>query len=157
MAQNVISLLFAGAVIGINIAFIQNPYRCFFTAGICDTLSWSHSVTLPWGCTFDENSEECQNTRLALIKGQLAAGVVMAVTCIIYLIMYFVAASRAKANRHQTQTIVHDVMAPVPSQPYVPHPQPSAPVMMPAPYNNPGYLPPNQYPTLYPQINNERF
>jgi hypothetical protein len=175
VVQNFISFIFASALIGINIAFIQRPYECFFTGRICKSPLWSDNISVPFQCS---NSSDCGKTRLALIKAQLAAGAILAATCFIYLIVYYVVASRAaRTNRRQVLTAGDSVMAPVYQQPlttatnYQHQPytvssnqfQPSAPVMVP-PYhqvppqrNTVSYLPPNQYPTIYPQIPIERF
>ncbi|CAF3017975.1 unnamed protein product [Rotaria sp. Silwood2] len=167
VVQNFISLIFAIALIGINIAFIRRPNYCFFTSGICERLFWPNNADLSFGCFFDDHSESCGKTRLALIKAQLAAGVLMAITCFIYLIVYAVVASRAsRVTRRQMHTASDAVMAPVYQQPappamryghqpYIISPNPYQP-SMPA-VTNINYLPPNQEPTLYPTISNHRF
>jgi len=109
---------------------------------------------------FNGRRDSCDNTRLSLIKAQLAAGVIMATTCLVYLILYCIVASRiSRADRRQAPAVVDAVMAPVyqqpltstinyQHQPYANSPhlyQPSAPVMVPA------------YPTMYPTIPNDRF
>jgi len=178
VVQNLISFIFASALIGINIAFIQRPNQCFLTGRICNSQFWGDNISVPFECPFDSNSSDCGKTRLALIKAQLACGAILAAACFLYLIVYYVVASRAaRTNRRQALTVGDSVMAPVYRQPlttatnYQHQPytvssnqfQPSAPVMMP-PYhqvtpqsNTVSYLPPNQYPTIYPQIPIERF
>ncbi len=174
MIQNFISFIFASALIGINIAFLRRPNQCFFSDRICNNLSWEYSISLPLSC-LDGDTTSCSNTRLALIKAQLAAGVIMAVTCFTYLILYCIIASRA--DRRQIPAASTAVMAPIYQQPlvstvnyqnqgYTNPPnfyQPSAPAMTPtyqqAPFgnNNGNYVSANPYPTMYPQIPNDRF
>jgi hypothetical protein len=179
VVQNFISFIFASALIGINIAFIQRPNQCFFTGGICTSPLLTDNIPVPFDCPFDNyNKSDCDKTRLALIKAQLACGAILAAACFLYLIVYYVVASRAaRTNRRQALTVGDSVMAPVYQQPFTtvtnyqhqPYTvssnqfQPSAPVMVP-PYhqvtpqsNTVSYLPPNQYPTIYPQIPIDRF
>ncbi len=175
--QNCISFIFAGVLIGINIVFLRGPNDCFFSGGICDNLSWMNNISLPFEC-FNGRPNSCDDTRLGLIKTQLAAGVLMAVTCFIYLILYNAVALRvSRANRRQIPAAANAVMAPVYQQPlpsvinyqqqaYTNPPnlyQPSAPVMMPAYQqvslgnNNGNYLQPNSYSTIYPKLSNDQF
>ena len=165
--QNCISFLFAVVLICINIVFIQRPNECFLTSGVCNNLSGVSGISSSYVCLTNDQSNGCRRTRLALIKAQLAAGVIMAVTCLLYLILYIKVASRA--NRRPAAAAA--VMAPVyHQQPYTipPHSyQPSAPVMVPsyqpAPsqigpvINDVNYLPPYQHALIYPQIPNDRF
>ncbi|CAF1102175.1 unnamed protein product [Rotaria sp. Silwood1] len=182
LVQNFISFIFAIVLIALNIVFIRRPNDCFFTRDICNRLTWLNDVDLSWSCIFDDYSESCGKTRLALIKAQLAAGVIMATTCLIYVILYGVVVSRAsRAGQRQMHAAPDAVMAPVYQQSVPPtmlygHPpytissnpyQPSAPAMIPnyqqvpthmAPgITNMNYLPPNQESTLYPKIPNDRF
>jgi hypothetical protein len=107
-----------------------------------------------------------------LIKVQLAAGAIMAVTCFLYLIIYSFVASRVpRVEKRQVFSNNEGVItpgypAPMTSvvnyqhQPYM-NPQhgyqSTAPVMIPAyqqypPVNNNG-----NYPNMYPQIPTDRF
>ncbi len=185
VVQNIIGFIFASILIGINIAFIQQPNKCFFTEGICHTLSWTSYISDPIECLVDGLSSGCGNTRISLIIVQLASGILMAITCLIYLIIYFIISIQvSNSNRSQVATAAEAVMAPVypsnqkqlpmtvshhhqsctiSSQPY----QGSVPVMMAvyppqAPTLSPdgsyiNYVSPNPYATMYPQITNERF
>jgi hypothetical protein len=164
--QNIFGFIFACVLIGLNIAFIQEPNKCFFTEGICQKLSWTSYVYDSIECLVDGLSTGCGNTRISLIKAQLASAVLMAATCLIYLIIYGIINMRtSKASRC---TPSEAVMAPVYQsnqqpltishhhQSYTVSSHPSAPGMMtlyPAPPSDGHYLPPNQY----PQIGNERF
>ncbi|UJR13998.1 hypothetical protein I4U23_000998 [Adineta vaga] len=167
LIHNCISFLFASVLIGINIAFIRRPSTCFFTTRICQSLRWDRAISFSFQCSYNGRSNHCDSTRMILIKAQLAGGAIIAATCFIYLIMYFIVSSRAaRTNRQRVRTINDSVMAPVyPHQTFTTPQsfQPSAPIMMPAyhqvppQYQNPSYIPPNQYPTIYPQIPQDRF
>jgi ABC-type transport system involved in Fe-S cluster assembly fused permease/ATPase subunit len=124
-----------------------------------------NDINLSYEC-LNGVSIHCQNIRLALIKAQLAAGALIAVTCFIYLIIYTIVASRvSRADRHQVSAAADPAMVPAyqtpltsvinyQHQPYMNSPhahQSSAPVMMPA------YQSANYVPTIYPQIPNDRF
>lgn len=167
-------MVFACILIGINIAFLCRPNHCFFSERICYSLSWETNISLPFEC-FNGNSITCEDTRLALIKAQLGAGVIMAVTCLSYLVLYCTVSSRvSKSDRRQIPAITEAGMTPV-HQPAIPsgvnvnyqhhshmNPpylyQPTAPTMIPNFANTNGnYLPSNPHPTIYPQIPNDRF
>ena len=179
-------MIFACVLIGINIVFIRQPNKCFFTEGICRTLSWTSYISDPIECLVDGLSVGCGNTRISLIKAQLACGILMAITCLIYLIVYSVIFVRvSKVNKGQVATAAEAVMSPVcqSNQKQLPmsishhhqsytissHPyhQGPVPVMMaayppqapplPSDGNYINYNSPNQYSIIYPQITNERF
>jgi hypothetical protein len=175
-------LIFACILIGINVAFIRQPNKCFFTEGVCRTLSWTSFILDPIECLVDGLSAGCGNTRISLIKAQLASGVLMAISCLIYLLVYGVVYIRvSKSTQRQVTTASEAVMAPVyqPNLKQLPmsmshhhqsytissHPyQGSVPVMMaayppqaPPEGNYMNYNTPNQYSIIYPQILNERF
>ncbi len=183
--QNMLGLIFACILIGINIIFIRQPNKCFFTEGVCRSLSWTSYISEPIECLVDGLSTGCGHTRISLIIAQLISGSLMAISCLIYLIIYSIISIRvSKAHRSQVATAAEAVMAPVyPSnQKQLPmtvshhhqyctiSPQPfqgSVPVMIPVyppqapPLSSEGnyvnYISPNQYAAIYPQITNERF
>ena len=169
--QNFISLLFAAALISIDIVFLVRPNDCFFTKDVCKNLAWIDRVQLSWTCANDVTNK-CEDTRLALIQSQLACAILMALTCLIYLIVYAAVSARvSRAIRRQNPSAVDVVMAPVyqtalptgnnystpsyinPSEMY----QPTNAVRM------PGYSPVSlrmnngNYMSMYPQIPSERF
>jgi hypothetical protein len=169
-------LIFACILIGINVAFIRQPNKCFFTEGVCRTLSWTSFILDPIECLVDGLSAGCGNTRISLIKAQLASGVLMAISCLIYLLVYVVIYIRvSKSTQCQASEAVmtpvyqshlkqlpmsmshHHQSYTISSHPY----QGSVPVMMAAyqpPLSSEGnYNAPNQYSIIYPQILNERF
>ena len=183
--QNILGFIFACVLIGINILFIQQPNQCFFTEGICRSLSWTSYISDPIECLVDGLSTGCGSTRISLIIAQLASAVLIAICCVIYLIIYAkIYVQVYKANRSPVIAAAEAVMAPVyptnpkplpmsvshhhqtctiSSQPY----QGAVPVMIPvyppqAPPlsvdgNYMNYVSPNQYSTMYPAITNERF
>jgi uncharacterized membrane protein YobD (UPF0266 family) len=183
--QSIFGLLFACVLVGINIAFIRQPNKCFFTEGVCRTLAWTSYISEPIECLVDGLTTGCGNTRISLIIAQLACGVLMAFTCLIYLIIYCaIFRSALTAKQSQVATIPDTVMAPVYQSHQKPFPmsishhhqsctisslpyQGPVPLMMtvyppqapPLPTDG-NYIncnPPNQYVTGYPQIGNERF
>ena len=185
--QNILGFIFACVLIGINLIFIRQPNKCFFSEGICQSLSWTSYISDPIECLVDGLATGCGRTRISLIIAQLASGILMAVTCLVYLIIYTrISLQLSKADRGQAITPVEAVMAPIyptnpkplpmnvshhhhqtctiASQPY----QGAVPVMMAVyPPQAPmlaldgtymNYGSPNQYSTMmYAQMNNERF
>lgn len=160
LVQNCISLVFAAILIGINIAFLYRPYRCFFTAQVCESLSWVNDIKLPFDC-FDGNTNNCDHTRLALIKAQLACASVLAATCFIYLVLYMVVSSRARSiyrRQAKADVVVAPVYRPAPTHYPIPT-QTNVPQFYPpnGPVNYINPMATNGYPTLYPNITNDRF
>ena len=177
LVQNIVSFIFASVLIALNIVFIQRPYDCFFTADVCQRLSWSIDTTSVFECFANDTKEHCANTRLAMIKAQLAAGIIMVVVCLIYLILYvFVVLRASREGPHQKMAVTDAVMAPV-HQPalsanmpyeyqyYAISPnlnEPSAPVMTPSDQPtsdyiasdtaNTTYLPADQQTGIYPKV-----
>ncbi len=164
--------------------FIHEPNKCFFTEGICRSLSWTSYISDPIECIVDGLSTGCGSTRITMIIAQLASGVLMAICCLIYLIVYIaISIQVSKANRCPVATAGEPVMAPI--YPTNPNPKPrpmtvshhhqtctissqpyegTVPVMMavyppqpPPEANYMNYVSANQYATMYPQITHERF
>jgi hypothetical protein len=130
-----------------------------------------NNINLSYEC-FNGFTINCYNTRLALIKAQLAAGALMATTCFIYLLIYGLVVARvSQVKRHRVSSAGDPVMTPVypapltsvvnyQHQPYMSSPhgyQSSAPVMMPAYQQLPPVNTNGNYPTMYPQIPSDRF
>lgn len=86
--QNVFALIFALILIILNLLFIRHPNKCFFSQGFCHQFSWINSLADSIECLVDGRSNDCGNTRITLIVWQLIAGVLLALTCLIYLIIY---------------------------------------------------------------------
>ncbi|CAF1011272.1 unnamed protein product [Rotaria sp. Silwood1] len=183
--QNIFGLIFACILIGFNTVFIREPNKCFFSEGICQTLAWTSYISNPLECLVDGVSDGCGNTRISLIVVQLVSGILMAITCLIYLIIYCVIYAKvSEANRCQITKPAEAVMAPVyqSNQNLLPmtishhhqsctlasHPcQGPIPVMMavyppqappfPPDMNYLNHMPLNQYSAKYSQLTNERF
>ena len=185
--QNIFALIFACILIVINMLFIRQPNKCFFTEGVCRQLSWISYLADSIECLVDGRSNDCGNTRITLIISQLMAGVLLAMTCVIYLIIYY------RLIRRKSQTNPSSMLTanePIFSSMYQPskkqilpmtvshhhhhsytissHPYPtSAPVMIPVPPPQMpaltsenyylNYLSPNQYATIRRNAANERF
>lgn len=122
-------------------------------------------MKISWTCVND-TTNKCKDTRLALIQSQLACAILMALTCLIYLIVYCTV--RSRANRRRNPSVSDTIMAPV----Y----QSSSPTGNNYTYTNnagpyqpstivrvPGYQPVSvgntngNYMPVYPQIPTERF
>ncbi|CAF2123816.1 unnamed protein product [Rotaria magnacalcarata] len=182
LVENCISFIFAFILIGINAAFLRRPDACFFTERVCANLYRLNYDVENFGCVLDDKSPHCRNVRLTLIKAQLASGVIMAVTCFLYFILYGITTVKAsRSTRHQAPTVTNAVMTPVYQhrvQPTMPYPyqhltsspysyRPSVPLGVPGYQQTPAqfplgitnmnYLPPHQEPNLYPKISNDRF
>lgn len=172
-------------LIGINVAFIREPNKCFFTEGVCRTLAWTTYISESIECLVDGVSTGCGTTRVSIIIGQLACGVLMAATCLTYLVIYCAIFRRPQAAKQsQVATIPDAVMAPVypghpksfpmaishhhqsctiSSLPYQDTPAltmaaypPTAPPL-PIDGNFANFNPASPYATVYPQLGNERF
>ncbi|UJR33187.1 hypothetical protein I4U23_020642 [Adineta vaga] len=114
LVQNILGFIFACMLIGINLAFIRQPDKCFFAEGICRTLHWTSYISDPIECLVDGRTNSCGNTRISLIIAQLACGVIMAMVCAIYLIIYCAIFLReAKVRQSEVTTVDDAVMTPV--------------------------------------------
>lgn len=78
-------------VVGFDGYFLENPYLCFFSNNCLPYFSSSY--------TYDYYGLANNNTlfyvKVPLIKGQLTAGVLMFVSCVIYCVIFGVTAYRA--------------------------------------------------------------
>ena len=183
--QNILGFVFACVLIGINLIFIRQPNKCFFSEGICQSLSWTSYISDPIECLVDGLATGCGHTRISLIMAQLVSGVLMALTCLVYLFIYTrISLQASKANRCQSIAAAETLMTPIyptnakPLPMNIAHhhqtcsiaPQPyqtAVPVMMAVYPPQPPmialdgtymtYNSPNQYSTMHPQINPERF
>ena len=77
-------------VIGLDGYFLNNPLQCFFSND-CSSAYTSQSYGYPL------NSSDFFNIKIPLVKAQLAAGVLMLVCCIVFIIIYII----AKVLMHQ--------------------------------------------------------
>ena len=183
VVQNILGLIFACILILINTSFIRQPNKCFFSEGICRRLTWTTYISEPIECLVDGLSAGCGHTRISLIIAQLISGILMALTCLIYLTIYAIISLRAsQPNQCQSMAIADATMSPIYStnpksvpmtvshhhQTYTVSSQPyanllSMPVYSPQTATLPSdgtyvnYITPNPYSTIYPTISNERF
>ncbi|CAF0943837.1 unnamed protein product [Adineta ricciae] len=185
VVQNILGFIFACILIGINIAFIRQPDKCFFTEGMCRTLNWASYIHGPLECLVDGVTSQCGNTRISLIIAQLICGVVMALVCLIYFAIYCaILMQTTRVSQSEVTTVNDAVTAPVyptnakqlplsishhhqtytiSSHPYqggVPvmmsvYPPQAAVSSMENSYVN--CNPSTQYATIYPTIGNDRF
>ena len=161
--------------------FIRQPNECFFTEGICQKLSWISPLSDSIECLIDGLDSGCGNTRILLIIAQLAAGVLLAMTCLIYLVTYAIVIQRiSSASGTQRTGTTESLMSPIyqSNQQRLPlgmnHPHPytiaahpyhlAAPMMIPVyapPLPSDGsyvnYMTPNPYATIHSHIANDRF
>ncbi|UJR33172.1 hypothetical protein I4U23_020628 [Adineta vaga] len=75
-----IALVFATCVIGFDAYFISYPTTCFFPSDVCSSSSNTRGVFF--------STTNFYNVKIPLIKGQLAAGAVMFVLCLICIAIY---------------------------------------------------------------------
>ena len=84
-------MFFSMCVIGFDIYYIVHPTTCFFSSSICSSSDHSRGIFY--------SDANFNNIKMPLIKGQLAAGAVMWVLCIIYVIIYIITAIRVHKGK----------------------------------------------------------
>lgn len=74
-----LAIPFAVCVIGFDGYFLNNPTKCFFS-----------SCSYDWYSNYEDqySTDSLYSTKIPLIKGQLAAGVLILVSCIIYIVVF---------------------------------------------------------------------
>jgi hypothetical protein len=107
LIQNIFAFIFACILIVINSLFIRWPNQCFFTDGICQRLSWIRYLFDSIECLIDGLAQHCGHTRLTLLIAQLIAGILLAVTCLIYLIVYVYVVRRLSHIDHRIHSSIH--------------------------------------------------
>ena len=104
-------------VIGFDAYFLQNPTLCFFSSN-CLPYYYSYGV---YGLA---DSATLYNIKVPLIIGQLTAGVLMFVSCVIYIVIFGVTVCRVSNSIHfQGGSVAQGIVAPAPSG-YIPPPPP---------------------------------
>ena len=109
----------------------------------------------------NDTTNKCKDTRLALIQSQLACAILMALTCLIYLIVYCTV--RSRANRRRNPSVSDTIMAPVYQTSSPTGNNYAGPYQSPAVVRVPGYQPVSvgntnaNYMPVYPQIPTDRF
>ena len=77
-----IAAIFACCVIGFDSYYLVSPSTCFFPTLVCNGTVGSRGVFY--------SQSNFDNVKMSLIKGQLAAGCLMLVLCLVYIIIYIV-------------------------------------------------------------------
>ncbi len=88
MVIQCISLFFAACVIGFDSYFLIYPATCFFPSTTCYSVGSSRGVFY--------SVSNFNNIKTPLIIGQLAAGALMFVLCLIYIIIYIITSIRVQ-------------------------------------------------------------
>jgi hypothetical protein len=81
-------LVFAACVIGFDSYFVVYPTTCIFSSSICNDVGSSLGEL--------DTYDNYYNIKIPLIKGQLAAGAVMFVLCLIYIVIYCITTIRVR-------------------------------------------------------------
>jgi hypothetical protein len=89
-------------VIGFDAYFLNNPTQCFFSND-CSTYTYSgyysNSYSYNTAYNYDlSNTDNLYSIKVPLTKGQLAAGVLMFVSSIIYIIIYAITNYRVRKH-----------------------------------------------------------
>ena len=93
LVMQCIAAVFACCVIGFDSYYLVYPGTCFFQTYICNSTGSMRGVFY--------SQSNFDNVKMSLIKGQLAAGAVMFVLCLVYIIIYIIVTilvHRAKKN-----------------------------------------------------------
>ncbi|CAF0983546.1 unnamed protein product [Adineta steineri] len=117
LVMQVISLFFAACVIGFDSYYIIYPTTCFFSSSICNGLGTTRGLFYTYSNFY--------NIKIPLIKGQLAAGAVMFVLCLISIGIYIITTIRV--YRAAKRPIVYPQTTPYSVPPYSMPPLPTGP------------------------------
>ncbi len=120
-------MFFAICVIGFDSYYIVYPSTCFFPSSTC-------AMSAPARGLF-YSAANFNNIKIPLIKGQLGAGAVMFVLCLVYVIIYIITSIRVHRAK-QSPTVYPQAENPYPVLPTVSNGIPTAPPMT-------GYRPPS--------------
>lgn len=140
-------------------------------------MRWLNKGRFKIECLFGDSSDGCRNTRLMMIKIQLAAGAIMATTCVLYFILYCIATVRAsKTDQSEICTVANVTTASIypqsalsvglsehqayavyphsyqPSVPFVLSDYPQLSTQVSPGINNMNFLSFNQESAIYPKI-----
>lgn len=80
-------------MIGFDAYFLNNPTKCFFSSS-CASFTGYYSYDY-YGLS---NTNTLYSIKVPLIQGQLAAGVLMLVSCMIYMVIFAVTAYRVSRS-----------------------------------------------------------
>jgi hypothetical protein len=89
-------MCFALCVIGFDAYYISNPTTCYFSLTICSSSASQRGVFY--------SQSNFSGIKIPLIKGQLAAGVIMFTLCLAYIIIYIIS---IRAHRFKQPTSVY--------------------------------------------------
>ncbi|CAF2851828.1 unnamed protein product [Rotaria sp. Silwood2] len=121
LVMQCISLFFAACVIGFDAYFLINTSTCFFPSSTCNGSGSTRGVFY--------STSNFNDIKIPLIKGQLAAGCVMFVLCLVFIIIYIVTASRVKQGK-TTPTVYPEAQNTLPVVPTGPDGMITAPPVM---------------------------
>jgi hypothetical protein len=103
-------MFFAVCVIGFDSYYIVYPNTCFFPSSTCD------SSGLARGLFYSPSN--FNNIKMPLIEGQLAAGGVMFILCMVYIIIYIITIVRVQRAK-QPSSVYPQAQNPYPVLPTV--------------------------------------
>ncbi|CAF3402627.1 unnamed protein product [Rotaria socialis] len=89
-----IAIPFALSLVGLDAYFLNNPTQCFFSNSCNSDSSSSYSGY------YLSNYTTLYEIKVPLVKGQLAAGVLMFVSCMIFIVIFAVTSYRVKKVMH---------------------------------------------------------
>jgi len=88
------------AVVGLDAYFLNNPTQCFFSNDCSSYISLTYSYSTSSYYYSDTygllNNSTLYGIKVPLITGQLAAGALMFVSCVIFIIIFAIATYRVK-------------------------------------------------------------
>ncbi len=90
-------MFFSICVIGFDSYYIVYPTTCFFSSSLCSSSASARGLFY--------STANFNNIKIPLIKGQLAAGAVMFVLCLIYIIIYII--TNVRVSRAKRSSTVH--------------------------------------------------
>jgi len=88
-----IALFFAACVIGFDAIYTMYPTLCFFSTNICGMSGSSRGLLY--------SDSNFSNIKTSLIKAQLAAGCLMFILCLIYVVLFIITVVRVFRARRR--------------------------------------------------------
>ncbi|CAF1334489.1 unnamed protein product [Adineta ricciae] len=92
LISQLISMVFALCVIGFDAYYIVSPHTCFFPSSVCNSSGSTRGLFY--------SDYNFNYIKIPLIKAQLAAGVLMFLLCIAYVIIYIVTSARVHRAKY---------------------------------------------------------
>ncbi|CAF1533983.1 unnamed protein product [Rotaria magnacalcarata] len=84
-------------VVGLDFYFLNNPTQCFFSS---DCSSYTDYYTSNYYYNYLTDTSNLYRIKVPLVKGQLAAGFLMFVSCVIFIVLYAVTSHRVQRRIH---------------------------------------------------------